>query len=227
MRFASTDAAKIGRRNPIAFGIRMCGSAPSAHRLMVRAKQLMNGALRSICAMATAVALGSFVLNTLGCSRPPAREQAALSERGQPQARSGSDWTERTGRSGPPSVHRGGLVLGAQPPEIRVVETDIGFRVDPVHARRMRNPWSVELRLADVASPGAPETRLKMLGDREAHYRAVMDDGGGSGGPLHTLTAWVACGPKRIVMVATQQAEPPGTPDWSFAWALLEASYCQ
>jgi hypothetical protein len=32
------------------------------------------------------------------------------------------------------------------------------------------------------------------------------------GGPLHTLTAWLACGDRWIVMTAAQQMEPPANP---------------
>lgn len=129
--------------------------------------------------------------------------------------------------SGPPSVHHTGLTLDAQPPRIRVRETAVGFRVEPAEARRMRNPWSVELRLSgdDPLAGAAIETRK--VGDREAHFRVTVDEEAGSGGPLHTLVASMSCGSRHIVLTARQQAEHPGRPDWSAAWAILGAARCQ
>ena len=130
--------------------------------------------------------------------------------------------------SGPPLIHPTGLVLGAQPPAVRVSETAAGFRAGPAASRRMRNPWSVDLRLADAdpLEDGARVERTK-VGDRDVHYHVSVDDDSGSGGPLFTLTAWTACEFRRIVMTAGQQAEPPAKPDWSFAWSILAASRCQ
>ena len=124
----------------------------------------------------------------------------------------------------PGLVHATGLVLAAPPPEFQVRETPTGFRVDPANARSVRNPWSLDLRLTGEDPPGAAETRK--IDDRDAHYRLEVDPDAGSGGPLHTLTAWIACGSRRIVLIATQQAEPPERPDWTPAWAVLAASRC-
>jgi len=72
------------------------------------------------------------------------------------------------------------------------------------------------------------DVERKRIGDRDARYRLKVDEEEtGSGGPLHTLVAWIACGPSRIVMTATQQAEAPAQPDWSAAWAILGAGRCE
>jgi hypothetical protein len=124
-------------------------------------------------------------------------------------------------------VHPTGLILAPQPPQYVVRETQTGFRVEPANAHRLRNPWSVQLRLADVDALNGSDLERKKLGEREVHYRVNGDEAAGSGGPLHTLNASTACGSRHIVMTATQQAEPPERPDWSTAWAILGASRCE
>jgi len=129
--------------------------------------------------------------------------------------------------NGPPLVHPTGLVIRPQPPAYRVHETETGFRIEPANALRLRNPWSIQLRLAEMEPLSVSHFKVKKVGDRDAHYRLDVDENIGSGGPLHTLTAWIACGSRRIVMTATQQAEYPERPDWSVAWAILAVSSCK
>jgi len=128
--------------------------------------------------------------------------------------------------NGPPRVHANGLLLDPQPTAFTVKETAAGFRIGPADARRMRSPWSIEVGLADANPAGAAGDQSKKLGERDARYHVTVDEEAGSGGPLNTLTAWLACGERRIIMTATQQVEPPAKPDWSIAWAVLQASRC-
>jgi|GEM_PF-6048612 len=128
--------------------------------------------------------------------------------------------------AGPPMVHASGLVLDQQPAAFVVKETAAGFRIDPADARRMRSPWSIQLGLADADPAAGPGDASKKLGEREARYRVTVDEEAGSGGPLHTLTARLACGDRWIVMTATQQLEPPAKPDWSIAWTAMQGSRC-
>jgi hypothetical protein len=122
------------------------------------------------------------------------------------------------------------LVIGPQPSVYAVRETAAGFRVEPVNARHLRSPWSVQLRLADTDPPNASAFDRKKLGDRDVRYQVTVDDEAGSGGALQKLTAVTApptaCGSNRIVMTATQQVERPTRPDWSAAWTILAATRC-
>ena len=128
--------------------------------------------------------------------------------------------------TGPPMVHATGLILDAQPAAFVVKETASGFHIEPADARRMRSPWSIQLGLTDAEPVTSPGELSKKLGERDARYRVTVDEEAGSGGPLHTLTARLACGDRWIVMMATQQAEPPAKPDWTTAWAIVQASRC-
>lgn len=127
---------------------------------------------------------------------------------------------------GPPMVHPTGLLLDAQPAALMVKETAAGFRIEPADARRIRGPWSIQVGLTDAEPTASPGEASRRLGERDARYRVNVDEEAGSGGPLHTLTARLACGDRWIVMTATQQLEPPAKPDWSIAWAALHASRC-
>ena len=134
--------------------------------------------------------------------------------------------------TGQPRVHPTGLVLAPQPPSYAVRESTAGFMVEPANARSLRSPWQVDLRLAQKDPfDGAGALRRMKVGDRDARYRVAVDEGGGSGGPMHTLTASMAalaCGPfTHIVVIASQQVEPPASPDWSAAWSVLAASRCE
>jgi hypothetical protein len=128
--------------------------------------------------------------------------------------------------AGPPMVHASGLVLDPQPAAFIVKETAAGFRIEPGDARRMRSPWSIQLGLADADPAAGPGNASMKLGEREARYRVTVDEEAGSGGPLHVLTARLACGDRWIVMTATQQLEPPAKPDWSIAWTAMQTSRC-
>jgi len=128
--------------------------------------------------------------------------------------------------AGPPMVHATGLILDAQPAAFVVKETAAGFQIEPADARRMRSPWSIQVGLADAEPATSPGEQGKKLCERAARYRVTVDEEAGSGGPLHTLTARLACGDRWIVMTATQQAEPPAKPDWTTAWAIAQASRC-
>lgn len=129
-------------------------------------------------------------------------------------------------QTGPALVHGSGLLLWPQPAAVVVRETPAGFRADPANARRLRNPWSAEVRIeaADpVSRSGATPRRV---GAHPTHYTLSVDEEAGSGGPLHTLTASAACEGRYIVLQASQQVEPPATPDWAPAWMLLASSGC-
>lgn len=128
--------------------------------------------------------------------------------------------------SGPPLVHATGLVLDSQPAIYRVSKTDAGFRIEPTDAWRMRSPWSIQLQLANAEPGKTAVDESKRLGDRDARFHVTIDEEAGSGGPLHTLTAWLACGQRRIVLTAAQQVELPAKPDWSVAWTILQTSRC-
>jgi hypothetical protein len=174
----------------------------------------------AVARIAALVALGGAVgLGAGACSRlRPAEQSRTEAEPGPPAPVV----------SGPPLVHPTGLVLGPQPPARRVRETQTGFHIEPADARRLRNPWSVELRLSDSDPLNGSDLETRKLGERAARYRVSTDDKDtGSGGPMHTLVAWIPCGAFRIVMTATQQAEPPAQPDWSPAWAILGAGRCE
>jgi hypothetical protein len=128
--------------------------------------------------------------------------------------------------AGHPLVHRTGLVLAPQPSAFNVSETPAGYRIEPVDARRMRSPWSIQVGLSDVQPAASVAGQRRKVGEREAHYRVTVLGDSGSGGPLHTLTAWLPCKDRGIVMTASQQVEPPAKPDWSTAWAVLASSQC-
>lgn len=173
----------------------------------------------AVAGMVALVAAGG-ALGLAGCSgsdQPSAEKTSA--EAGQALAPPAA--------SGPTQFHATGLSLAPQPPAYAVRETPEGFTVEPANARHLRTPWSVSLRLAQEDPAAGGDSEVKKLDEREARYRLTVDDEGGSGGPLHTLTAWTACGTSRIVMTATQQWEGPGAPDWSSAWGILAASNCE
>ena len=167
--------------------------------------------------MGTTVAVALVALLGAACSRP----QTLLAERSRTEA-----GTAAPVPVGPPVVHATGLVFDSQPTAFKVSDTAAGFRIEPADARRLRNPWSIELRLADAEPAASAVDKSKKLGERDARYHVSVDEEAGSGGPVHALTAWLTCGDRRIVMTATQQVGPPAQPDWSTAWAVLQASRC-
>jgi hypothetical protein len=129
--------------------------------------------------------------------------------------------------NGPSLVHPTGLIIRPLPPAYTVHETETGFRIEPADALDLRNPLFIQLWLAEMEPLSVSHFKVKKVGDRDAHYRLDVDENMGSGGPLHTLTAWIACGSRRIVMTASQQAKSPERPDWSVAWAILAVSSCK
>lgn len=128
--------------------------------------------------------------------------------------------------TGQAQVHGSGLTLLPQSAAVVVRETPAGFRADPENARRVRSPWSAELRLEATDPVAQAGSKPRRVGAHQTHYTLSIDEEAGSGGPLHTLTASAACESRYIVLQASQQVEPPASPDWTPAWTLLASSGC-
>lgn len=169
--------------------------------------------------LALGVTLGTAGCGT--CSRTAASESADASTAAEPEPS-----IAIPAKTGPAQVHPSGLTLLPQSAAYNVQSRDFGFRVDPANARSQRTPWSVELRFLSGPQPAKATSKSKQVGEHAAHFALQVDEEAGSGGALHTLTAWAACGSGELQMRASQQAEPPARPDWSAAWQLLAASGC-
>src|SRR5215471_3968101 len=62
---------------------------------------------------------------------------------------------------GPSLVHPTGLVIPPLAPASGVHETETGFRIEPANALPMRNPWSMQLRLAEMGPVSVSQFEVK------------------------------------------------------------------
>jgi hypothetical protein len=113
--------------------------------------------------------------------------------------------------------HRNGLQITI-PDGFVVRETATGF--DVREERTIRTPREIRITLIE-GPPGNPPFRRRLVGRRLVRYR-VQEVGGGSGGALLELSAFVRLGESVVAVTALEQREF-GRPTFDAAWEIMRS----